>query len=149
MLPGFVHVRKSQIQALFKAMYQQIQGLNTEEKGLLNLTLNCSKGNFNEFRTALSDMNMGNQFNKMSVLSQTISENIQKLKQEKFKEFQILLYKFKDIQGLEFLFSNSRTFKDFQILYEPCVAYPHYLYFIFDGNQFHSTLIWRSWGIFI
>jgi hypothetical protein len=33
-VPGFVHVRKSQIQGLFKAMYQQIQGLNTEEKGL-------------------------------------------------------------------------------------------------------------------
>ena len=33
-LPGFVHVRKSQIQGLFKAMYQQIQGLNTEEKAL-------------------------------------------------------------------------------------------------------------------
>ena len=33
-LPGFVHVRKIQIQGLFKAMYQQIQGLNTEEKGL-------------------------------------------------------------------------------------------------------------------
>jgi hypothetical protein len=74
---------------------------------------------------------------------QTISENIQKLKQEI-----ILLYQFKDIQGLEFLFSNSRTFKDFQILYEPCGAYPHYLHFIFDGN-FHSTLIWRSRGIFI
>ena len=36
--PGFVHVRKSQIQGLFKDIqghvYQQIQGLNTEEKGL-------------------------------------------------------------------------------------------------------------------
>jgi hypothetical protein len=43
---------------------------------------------------------------------QTISENIQKLKQEKsVKDFQVLLYKFKDIQGLEVLFSNSRTFK--------------------------------------
>ena len=31
----------------------------------------------------------------------------------------VLLYKFKDIQGLEFLFSNSGTFKDFQLLYEP------------------------------
>jgi hypothetical protein len=52
---------------------------------------------------------------------QTISENIQKLKQEEFKDIQVLLYKFKDIQGLEFLFSNSRTFKDFQVLYEPWV----------------------------
>jgi hypothetical protein len=33
-VPGFVHVRKSQIQGLFTAMYQQIQALNTEEKGL-------------------------------------------------------------------------------------------------------------------
>ena len=33
----------------FKAMYQQIQGLNTEEEGVRNqqnLTLNCSKSNF-------------------------------------------------------------------------------------------------------
>ena len=43
----------------------------------------------------------------------------QKLKQEGFKDFQALLYKFKDFQGLEFLFSNSRTFKDFQVFYEP------------------------------
>ena len=41
-----------------------------------------------------------------------------KLKQEEFKDFQVLLHKFQDIQGLEFLFSNSRTFKDFQVLYE-------------------------------
>jgi hypothetical protein len=61
-------------------------------------------------------MNTQNQFQ-----NQTISENIQKLKQEEFKDIQVLLYKFKDIQGLEFLFSNSRTFKDFrQVLYEPC-----------------------------
>ena len=37
------------------------------------------KGNFNEFQTALSDMNMQNQFNKMSVLNvkqfQKISKN--------------------------------------------------------------------------
>jgi hypothetical protein len=31
---GFVHVRKSQIQGLFKAMSQEIEGLNNEEKGL-------------------------------------------------------------------------------------------------------------------
>ena len=31
---GFVHVREGQIQRFFKDMYQQIQGLNTEEKGL-------------------------------------------------------------------------------------------------------------------
>jgi hypothetical protein len=37
---------------------------------------------------------------------QTISENIQKLKQEEFKDFQALLYKFKDIQGPEYLFSS-------------------------------------------
>jgi hypothetical protein len=46
--------------------------------------------NFNEFLTALSDMYMQNQ-------------------QEEFKDFQVLLHKFKGIiiQGLEFLFSNS------------------------------------------
>jgi hypothetical protein len=37
----------------------------------------------------------------MSVFEcQTISENIQKLKQEEFKDIQVLLYKFQDIQGL-------------------------------------------------
>jgi hypothetical protein len=40
------------------------------------------------------------------------------LKQEQFMDFQVLLYKFKHIQGLEFFFSNSMTFKDFQVLYE-------------------------------
>ena len=102
-------------------MYQQIQGLNTEEEGVRNqqnLTLNCSKRNF----IMRSDMNMQNQYVQQNVRleCQTISENIQKLKQGEFKDIQVLLYKFKDIQGLEFLFSNSRTFKDFQVLYEPC-----------------------------
>jgi hypothetical protein len=57
-------------------MYQQIQGLNTEEKALEILGFSkmwrwiVQKGrNFNEFQTALSDMNMQNQFNKMSVLN--------------------------------------------------------------------------------
>ena len=52
----------------FKAMYQQIQGLNTEEEGVRNqqnLTLNFSKRNF----IMRSDMNMQNQFNKMYVLN--------------------------------------------------------------------------------
>ena len=78
------------------------------------MTLNCSKRNFNEFQTALSDMNMQNQFiNKMSVsnVKQFQKISIIKLKQEEFKDSQVLLYKFKDIQSLEFLFSNSRTFK--------------------------------------
>ena len=44
-----------------------------------------------------------------------------KTKAKKFKDFQVLLYKFKDIPDLEFLFSNSRTFKDFQVLYEPVI----------------------------
>jgi hypothetical protein len=56
-------------------MYQQIQGLDTEEK-----TLEISKiwrwivqkgHNLNEFQTALSEMNMQNKFNKMSVLNVT------------------------------------------------------------------------------
>ena len=68
-------------------------------------------------------MNMQNQlwvrYEHVRLECQTISENIQKLKQEEFKNIQVLLYKFEDIQGLEFLFSNSRTFKDFQVLYEP------------------------------
>ena len=64
--------------------------------------VNCSRRNFNEFQTALSDMNMQNQFNKMSVLY-VCPENIHKLKQEEFNNFQVLLYKFQVIQGLAFL----------------------------------------------
>ena len=41
------------------------------------------------------------------------------LKQE-HKDFQALLYKLKNFQGLEFLFPNSRTFKDIQVMNEPC-----------------------------
>jgi hypothetical protein len=37
------------------------------------------------------------------------------LKQEQFKDIQALLYKLKHFQGLEFLFPNSRTFKDFHV----------------------------------
>ena len=104
-------------------MYQQIQGLNTEEEGVRNqqnMTLNCSKRNliYNEVRYEHAKSVQQN----VRLECQTISENIQKLKQEEFKDIQVLLYKFKDIQGLEFLFSNSRTFKDFQVLYEPCIA---------------------------
>jgi hypothetical protein len=65
-------------------------------------------------QTALSDMNMQNQFNKISVLNvkqlQEISQNYSKGR--KFKDIQELLYKFKDNQGLKLLFSNSRTFKN-------------------------------------
>jgi hypothetical protein len=58
--PGFIHVRdrESPIQGLSKDiqghMYQQIQGLNTEEKAYrnqYNVTFNCSKRNFNVFQT--------------------------------------------------------------------------------------------------
>ena len=80
--------------------------------------LNRSKRNFGAFQTALSDIIMyAKSFQKMSVFEcQIISENIHELKQEEFKDIQVLLYKFKDIPGLEFLFSNSRAFKKFQVL---------------------------------
>ena len=41
-------MRKSEIQGLFKDMYQQIQGLNTEEKGL-----EISKSDVELFKTEL------------------------------------------------------------------------------------------------
>jgi hypothetical protein len=70
-------------------------------------------------------MNVQNQFNKMFVFEcQTISENIHKLRQEQFKDFRVFLYKFQDIQGLEFLFSNSRTFKDIQGHMERLHSFP-------------------------
>jgi hypothetical protein len=46
-----------------------------------------------------------------------MSNNFRKypLKQEQFKDFQALLYKLEDFQGLEFVFPNSRI----PVLYEP------------------------------
>ena len=89
-------MRKSQIQGLFKDIqghiYQQIQGLiNYWRKGVRNqqnLTLNCSKRNFNEFQTALWEMNISKivQNKKVRFECQTISENIKNLKQKKSKE---------------------------------------------------------------
>ena len=76
-----------------------------------NMTLNYSKRNFNEFQTALSDMNTQNQFNKISVFEcQTISENIQKLSKKNSRTF-------------KYFCTNSRIFKalNFQILYEPWI----------------------------
>jgi hypothetical protein len=99
-------------------MYQQIQGLNTEEKGLeiskiwrwivQNATLlvfNIGVSNsFVRYEHAKS-IQQNVRFD-----CQTISENIQKLKQEKFKDLTlqiqehwrpwIFVFKFKDIQGL-------------------------------------------------
>ena len=82
-------------------MYQQIQGLNTEENGL-----EISK--IWLFQTNLSNSFVRYEHAKsiqqnVRFECQTISENIQKLKQEKFTDFQVLLHKF----------------KDFQVLYEP------------------------------
>jgi hypothetical protein len=58
-----------------------------------------------------------NQFTKCPILN---ASNFRKypLKQEQFKNFQALLYKLKDFRSLGFLFPNSRTFKDSQVLYE-------------------------------
>jgi hypothetical protein len=61
---------------------------------------NFSKRNFNEFQTAVIYEHAKSIQQNVRFECQTISENIQKLKQEKFKDFQVLLYKFKDIQGL-------------------------------------------------
>ena len=41
----------------------------------------------------------------------------------KFQDFQALLTKFQDFQGLDFYFSNSMTFQDFQDQCEPCRAW--------------------------
>jgi hypothetical protein len=62
-------------------MYQQIRALNTEEKALeiSKMWHWIVQNATNEFQTALSDMNMHNQFHNMSVLSvkqfQKISKN--------------------------------------------------------------------------
>ena len=39
-----------------------------------------------------------------------------------FKPFQVMIFKFKAFQGLDNYFFNSRLFKDFQGLCEPCLA---------------------------
>ena len=69
-------------------------------------------------------MNMQNKFKiilKENVHSecQTISD-AHKLKQEEFKTLKCTPLQIQaDIQGLEFLLSNSRTFKDFQVCTNP------------------------------
>ena len=93
---------------IFKVMCQQIQGLNTEEKGLEIskiwrwIVQNATLMSFKQLCQiwACKSIQQNVHFE-----CQTISENIQKLKQEKFKDFQVILYKFQDIQG------HSRTFK--------------------------------------
>jgi hypothetical protein len=65
------------------------------------------------------------QFNKMPVSNaKQISENTQKRNQEEFKADYFNSSTSLKIQGhsrpLEFLFLNSRAFKDFQVLYKPC-----------------------------
>ena len=75
-------------------MYQQIQGLSTEEKGL-------------EIRYEHAKSIQQN----VRFECQTISENIQKLKQEEFKDIQVLLYKFKALNFCFQIQGHSRTFK--------------------------------------
>ena len=67
----------------------------------------------NEFETDLEVVNCRN-------LTFKCQKNVQEPELDKFKVFPALLHKFKDFQGLEFLFSNSRIFKHIQVLYEPC-----------------------------
>jgi hypothetical protein len=64
------------------------------------------------------DINMQNQFNKISLLN---IKQIQKISTKEFKDFQVLLYKFKDIQGLEFLVFNFKDIQGLQVLYEPSI----------------------------
>ena len=54
-----------------------------------------------------------------------MSKNVQKLNQDEFNDFRALIYKLKNFEDLELwslkvVFSNLRTFKDIQILYEFC-----------------------------
>jgi hypothetical protein len=66
-----------------------------------------------------------NKINLQNVQCQTVSD-FQKISTtaRQFKDFEALPYKLKDFHGLEILFPNSRTFKDFQVLYEPCDKCP-------------------------
>ena len=128
---GFVHIKKSQIQGLsrtFKTMYQQIQALNTEKKALEISTMsrwivqNATLMNFKQLcqiRTCKINSTKCPFLNVKQV--QKISH---KLKQEEFMNFQVFLYKFQDIQGLEFLSSNSRTFKAFKFSTNPGQLWP-------------------------
>ena len=75
--------------------------------------LNRSKRNFNEFQTALYEHAKSIQQN-VRFESQTILENIQKLKHEKFKDFQVFFTNSRKFKVLKFYFQiqgHSRTFK--------------------------------------
>jgi hypothetical protein len=87
------------------------------------VTFNCSNGKSKEFQTALAFA-----INKINLqnVQFLMPNNFRKypLKQEQFKDFRALLYELKDFQGMDFLFPNSsRTFKDLQVLYEPCFIF--------------------------
>jgi hypothetical protein len=82
------------------------------------VTLNCSKRNFNDFQTAFVRYEHVKSIQQnVRFEFQTISENIQKLKQEKFKDFQVLLYKFKALNFCFQIQDVDYAFKDFQVLY--------------------------------
>ena len=97
-------------------IYRQIHKLNTEEKVLeiskmwhwivQNATLMSFKQLCQIWTCKINSTKCP--FIKCQI------ENIQNLRN--FKYF----FTIKDISGLQFLFSNSSTFKDFQDLYKPC-----------------------------
>jgi hypothetical protein len=125
-LIGFVHVRESQIQGVFNDIQGHVsansrtkywkEGVRISNIWRWIVQNGVTLMNFEQLcQIWTCKMNstkcpywMSNNFRKYP------------LKQEEFKDFQVLLYKFKDIQGLEFLFSNSRTFTDFPVLYALC-----------------------------
>ena len=53
-------------------------------------------------------MNLKQIIEVMNIYFSGEKSNVQKLKQDEFKSFQALLYKFKDFQGLGYLFPYSR-----------------------------------------
>jgi hypothetical protein len=108
-----IHVRKSQIQGLFKDMYQQIQGLNTEKKALeiskiwrwivQNATL-MSPNSFLRYEHAKSIQQnvrfwVSNNFRKYP---KTKARKILRTFKYFFTNSRpwIFVFKFKDIQGL-------------------------------------------------
>ena len=76
-----------------------------------------------------------------------ISENIHKLKQEEFKGFQVLLYKFKDIQGLAlFCFQIPRTCEHFpEVLLSP-VTCLHFLFLSLSRKDLACILVSDQWS---
>jgi hypothetical protein len=99
-------------------MYQEIQGQKAEKKALESV-----KSDAKLFKLA-PIMNFKQRSGLVRHEQNQFKQNVQFLKQEKFKDFQALFYKHKDFQVLEFLFPNQGLPRIFKFCTNPMYTNP-------------------------